>query len=54
MINVISEDRVLEHSIPTCPMPPMRIREPVNPHGTIVDKKVVSKVGLPEENWEGQ
>ena len=35
-------------------MPPMRIREPVNPDGIIVDKKVVSKVGIPDENWESE
>jgi hypothetical protein len=43
MINVISEDKGIEHNIPTRPMPPMRIHEPLNPHGTHVDKKVVSK-----------
>src|SRR5207248_4139585 len=54
MINVISEDKVTEHAIPTRPMPPMQIHEPLNPHSTRVNRKVVSKVRIPEENWESQ
>jgi Retrotransposon gag protein/Retroviral aspartyl protease len=51
MINVLSEDKVIEHAMQTLSIPPMRIHEPVNPGGTVVDRKVVSKVGFPKENW---
>ena len=54
MINVISEDKVTEYDMPTRPMPPMRIHEPLNPHGTCVNKKVVGKVRIPAEKWESQ
>jgi len=54
MINVLSEDKVVAHSIPTHPMPPVRIREPVNPQGTVVNRKVISKVGIPDERWESR
>jgi hypothetical protein len=54
MINVISEDKVIEHDIPTHRMPAMRIHEPLKPGGTLVDRKVVGKVGIPQENWESQ
>ena len=52
-INVISSDKVVEHSMQTHPISPMRIREPMNPHGsTLVSQKVVSKVEIPEEKWQ--
>jgi len=54
MINIISEDKVIEHNIPTHPMPPMLIHEPLNPHSTCVHQKVVSKVRSPQENWESR
>ena len=54
IINAISEDKVAKHAIPTCPMPRMQIHEPVNLNGTCVDRKVVSKVAIPKENWESQ
>jgi hypothetical protein len=54
MVNVISEEKVTKHAIPTLPMPPMKIREPVNPLRTCVDRKVTSKVTIPETNWESQ
>jgi Retrotransposon gag protein len=52
MINIISQDKVMENAITTHPMPPMKIREPVNPLGTRVDGKVTGKVKIPENNWE--
>ena len=54
MTNVISECKVIEHDIPTCPMPSMGIHEPLNRHATRVDKKVVSKVKVPGDKWESQ
>src|SRR5205809_1037660 len=51
-INVISSDKVEKHAIPTCPIPPIRIREPMNHQGVLVNKKVVSKVNIPAEKWE--
>jgi Retroviral aspartyl protease len=54
MINVISQDVVAEHNIPTHAMPPMLIREPVNRQTTRADKKVVSTVEIPAENWRSQ
>ena len=54
MVNVISQDKVIEHAMPTHPMPPMKIHEPVNPLSTRVDKKVVSKVRIPDKDWESQ
>jgi len=54
MVNVISEDKVSQCAIPTRPMPPMQIREPLNPHGTRVNRKVVNKVRIPEDDWESQ
>ena len=54
MINVISEDKVIEYDIPIHPMPPMQIHEPFNLNGTRVDKKVISKVRIPAEKWESQ
>ena len=54
MINVISEDKVIENDMPTHPMPPMWIHEPLNLHGTRVDKKVVSKVRISAEKWKTQ
>ena len=52
IINLLSSDKVVEHSIPTLPMPPMWIHEPMNPNGTLVNQKVVNKVKLPEDDWE--
>lgn len=54
MINVISEHKVAEYNIPTLPMPPMQIHEPLNPDGSHVDKKVVSHVTIPGEHWQSQ
>ena len=54
MVNVISQDKVIEYAIPTRPMPSMKIHESVNPLGTHVDKKVISKVSIPDDNWESQ
>jgi len=51
-VNVISSDKVEKHAIPTLPIPPLRIHEPMNPQGTLVNKKVVSKVNVPAEKWE--
>ena len=51
-INLISSDKVEKHAIPTHPTPPVRIHEPLNPQGVLVNQKVVSKVLIPEENWE--
>ena len=51
-IIVISSDKVEKHAIPTCPIPPIRIREPMNHQGVLVNKKVVSKVNIPAEKWE--
>jgi hypothetical protein len=54
MINVLSEDKVNKHAMQTHLMPPMRIYEPLNPRGTVADRKVVGKVGIPSEGWESQ
>ena len=51
-INLISSYKVEKHAIPTHPTPPVRIHEPMNPKGVLVNKKVVSKVQVPEEEWE--
>jgi hypothetical protein len=51
-INLISSDKVEKHAIPTQPTSPVRIHEPMNPHGVLINKKVVSKVRVPEEDWE--
>ena len=32
----------------------MQLHEPLNPYSTRVDWKVVSKVRIPETNWESQ
>ena len=52
MVNAVSEEKVTELAMPTRSMPPMKIHEPLNPHGTLVDKKVVDKVRIPSEDWE--
>jgi hypothetical protein len=54
MVNVISQEKVTKHAIPTHPMPPMKICEPVNPLGTRVDRKVTGKVTIPETSWDSQ
>jgi Retroviral aspartyl protease len=54
MINVLSEDMVNNNAIPTHPIPPIRLCEPLNPNGTVVARKVVAKVEVPEESWESQ
>jgi hypothetical protein len=51
-INLISSEKVKKHAIATHPTPPVRIHEPLNPKGVLVNKKVVSKVSIPEEAWE--
>jgi hypothetical protein len=51
-INVISSNEVAKQSIPTLPTHPVRVHEPMNPQGILVDKKIVSKVGIPAEGWE--
>jgi RNase H-like domain found in reverse transcriptase/Reverse transcriptase (RNA-dependent DNA polymerase)/Integrase zinc binding domain/Chromo (CHRromatin Organisation MOdifier) domain/Retroviral aspartyl protease/Zinc knuckle len=51
-INLISSDKVKEHTIPTQPTVPVRIHEPMNPQGVVVNQKVITKVGIPEEDWE--
>ena len=51
-INLISSNKVQKHAIPTHPTPPVRILEPMNPQGVLVNKKVVSKVRVPEKEWE--
>jgi hypothetical protein len=43
-INVMSSDKVKEHAISTQSTSPVRVQEPLNPHSTIVNQKVVSKV----------
>ena len=52
MVNVISEDKVTELTVPTRLMPPMKLHEPLSPHGTHVGEKVVSKVRIPDKDWE--
>ena len=54
MINVISEDKVTKYDIPTCSILSMQIHEPLNLHGTQVDKKVISKVRIPVEKWKSR
>lgn len=51
-INLISTYKVKKHALQTHPTPPVRIHEPMNPHGVLVNKKVVSKIRIPEEDWE--
>src|SRR5216110_1276689 len=51
-INLISSDKVEKYALPTHPTPPVRIHEPMNPQGVLVNKKVVSKVRVPEKEWE--
>ena len=51
-INLISSDKVEKHAIPTHPTAPVRIHEPMNPRGVLVNKKIVSKVRVPEKEWE--
>ena len=51
-INLITSDKVEKHALPTHSTPPVRIHEPMNPQGVLVNKKVVSKVRIPEEKWE--
>ena len=48
MINVVSEDTVDKQVMPTQLMAPMRIHEPFNPDGTVVKRKVVGMVEIPE------
>ena len=52
MINIISEHKVIKHDIPTHPTLPTQIHEPLTPHGTRVDKKVISHVKIPGENQQ--
>ena len=51
-ISLISSDKVEKHAIPTRPTPPVRIHEPLKPEGVLVNKKVVSKISIPDEGWE--
>ena len=53
-INLISSDKVEEHKLPIHPTLPVCIHEPMNPRGVLVDKKVISKVGIPEKDWESK
>ena len=54
MINIISQDKVDKHSMETVPIPPMHICEPINARRTLINRKVVSKVQLPDLGWESQ
>lgn len=45
---------VEEHSMSIRPMPAAHIREPLNPHGMVVERKVVAKVEVPKESWKSQ
>ena len=51
-VNVISSEKVEKHKIPSRPTQRICIREPMNPRGVLVNKKVVSKVEVPAENWK--
>lgn len=51
-INLISSDEVEKHAMPTHPAPPVRIHEPMNTQGVLVNQKVISKIRIPEEDWE--
>ena len=51
-INLISSNKVEEHGIRTHPTPPVRIQEPMNPQGVLLNKKVISRVRIPDEDWE--
>ena len=51
-ISLISSDKVEEHAIPTQPALPVRIHEPMNSQGVVVNQKVITKIGIPEEDWE--
>src|SRR5437667_7593557 len=51
-INLISSDEVEKHTIPTHLASPVRIHEPMNPQGVLVNQKVISKVHILEEDWE--
>ena len=51
-INLISSDKVEKYAISTHPAPPVRIHEPMNSQGVLVHQKVVSKIRIPEEDWE--
>ena len=49
-INLISSEKVEKHALPTHPMSPVRVHEPMNPQGVLVNQKVISKVHIPEED----
>jgi hypothetical protein len=51
-INLLSVDKVKKHSLPTHPTPPIRIHEPMNPQGVLVNQKVISKVHVHEDDRE--
>jgi predicted aspartyl protease len=51
-VSLISSDKVEEHAIPTQPALPVRIHEPMNSQGVVVNQKVITKIGIPEQDWE--
>jgi hypothetical protein len=54
IINLISSDKIEKHVISIHSTPPIYIHEPMNPHGILVNRKVVSKIRISEEDWESR